>query len=72
MNSYLCIEETREVVPFNGIETEERKAMYFILKANSLVEAENKAKSMGAKAIRVLTKEEMASEAKDGSYDIEL
>tara|TARA_Y100001938_G_C7773767_1_gene274525 strand:- start:209 stop:427 length:219 start_codon:yes stop_codon:yes gene_type:complete len=72
MNSYLCIEETKEVVPFEGIETEQRKAMYFVLKATNLSEAEAKVKPMGAKIVRVLTKKELDTEGEDGSYDIEL
>lgn len=71
MKAYLCIEDTKEVVKSN-VEGEERAAIYFVLKAQSWSKANEETKKLGAKVVRVLTKKETASEAEDGSYDIEL
>jgi len=72
MKSYLCIEYDKEVVKSDIKNATQRAAIYFILKANNWKEAGTKAKEMGANVVRVLTKSEAATEAKDGSYDIEL
>ena len=53
-------------------EITDRKTMYFVLKGNDWKSAESHAKKLGAKVVRVLTDKEIASEAEDGSYDIQL
>jgi len=71
MKAYLCSEEKKEVVEPNlpeGIES--RQAIMFIIKAKNWKQAEENAGLYGAKVVRVLTKEEQASEGEDGSYDI--
>ena len=46
--------------------------MYFVLKGDNWKSVNKQAKKLGAKVVRVLTDKEIASEAEDGSYDIEL
>jgi diphthamide synthase (EF-2-diphthine--ammonia ligase) len=74
MKPYLCIESDKEVVGLANVpkESKERRVMYFVLKAMNWEEASQNAESMGAKAVRILTKKEAATEAEDGSYDIKL
>jgi hypothetical protein len=72
MKPYLCIESDKEVVRVKGIPDDERSALYFVLNAESLEDAEKKATELGAKAVRVLTKKEIKTEAEDGSYDVDL
>ncbi len=74
MKTYLCIEDTKEVVAFNELskESKSRKSMYFVLKGDSWKSVSKHAKKLGARIVRVLTDKEVASEAEDGSYDIEL
>jgi len=72
MKSYLCIEDSAPVVQVQGISGKERDALYFVVKAKNWKEVNKKAKEMGAKAVRVLTPKETATESKDGAYDIEL
>ena len=74
MKAYLCIEDIKEAVESYGFPEEitDRKTMYFVLKGNDWKSAESHAKKLGARVVRVLTDKEIASEAEDGSYDIEL
>ena len=74
MKPYLCIEGEKEIVRVSGLskETKSRKSMYFILKDKNWKSVNKQAKKLGAKVVRVLTDKEIASEAEDGSYDIEL
>ena len=74
MKAYLCLEGDREVVGVGGLpkEAEDRKAFYFVVKAENQKKAEEKAEGLGARVVRVLTKKEIKTEAEDGSYDIDL
>tara|TARA_Y100000356_G_scaffold129855_1_gene131416 strand:- start:728 stop:952 length:225 start_codon:yes stop_codon:yes gene_type:complete len=74
MKPYLCIEDSKEVVGVSGLskESKSRKSMYFVLKGDNWKSVSEHAKKLGAKVVRVLTDKEIASEAEDGSYDIEL
>ena len=74
MKPYLCIEDTKEAVGVHGLskESKSRKSMYFVLKDDNWKSVNKQAKKLGAKVVRVLTDKEIASEAEDGSYDIEL
>jgi hypothetical protein len=74
MKAYLCLEGDKEAVGVEGLpkEVKDRKTFYFVVKAENSKKAEEEAKSMGAKVVRVLTKEEALTEEEDGSYDIEL
>ena len=71
--AYLCLEKDREAFHPIGFEGEkERPAAYFVIKAKDNEGAKRVAEPLGATVIRVLTDKELTSEAKDGSYDIEL
>ena len=72
MKSYLCIESEREVFQVSMGDEKERPSIYFVIKVKNMKEAKEKAKSLGAKVVRPLTKKELATEKMDGSYDIEL
>ena len=72
MKPYLCIEDGTSLVKVQGISTSKRDWLYFVLTSKSRKEAEKKAKKLRAKVVRVLTEEEAATEAEDGSYDINL
>ena len=74
MKPYLCIEGQKEIVRVSGLpeEAKSRKSMYFVLKDKNWKSVNKQAKKLGAKVVRVLTDKEIASEAEDGSYDIEL
>jgi hypothetical protein len=74
MKSYLSSEDSREAVESHGFPEKitDRKTMYFVLKGDDWKSVEGHAKKLGAKMVRVLTDKEIASEAEDGSYDIEL
>ena len=73
MKSYLCIEDTKEIVAAQMPEgAEKRDSLYFVLEAKNWKQAMQSAKKLGAKAVRVLTDKELESKAEDGSYDIEL
>jgi hypothetical protein len=73
VKSYLCIEDSKEVV---GVkmpdDSKSRDALYFVVKAKNWKSAMKNAKNLGAKAVRVLTDSEEATEDKDGLYDIKL
>ena len=74
MKPYLCIEGQKEIVRVSGLpeEAKSRKSMYFVLKDKNWKSVNKQAKKLGAKVVRVVTDKEIASEAEDGSYDIEL
>ncbi len=69
----MCIEKWDAVADFNmPDDAKERPAIYFVLKGENEEKAKDEAYQMGAELIRELTSKELATEGKDGSYDIEL
>tara|TARA_Y100000588_G_C13550824_1_gene626125 strand:- start:292 stop:516 length:225 start_codon:yes stop_codon:yes gene_type:complete len=74
MKPYLCVEDSREVVTFEGTikEQDQRDALYFVLSAKDEKTASDNAEALGGKLVRPLTEQEEQTKAEDGSYDIEL